>query len=234
MITILNNIMASNRFTPVDVNLPNQYFEFSLYKAESRHREEYFLTVQLDNNSDQALKNFLDNTAQEIFEEIQSTGKVELYFEKNCTMLICLESHGLNHDLVLALEEDPYNFKKNVIKYSLPELTALNVYLTSNAIEALTNDIINDILNANNGKDFLAFKYQSGNGHHLYDLVVRVMLKLSFLSYHPQEQKLENLTGQIDSALPAALTDTFEKILAADWAVEMVIGNVESIWGNKA
>lgn len=67
MITILNNIMASNRFTPVDVNLPNQYFEFSLYKAESRHREEYFLTVQLDNNSDQALKNFLDNTAQEIF-----------------------------------------------------------------------------------------------------------------------------------------------------------------------
>ncbi|HCT8041671.1 hypothetical protein R4J70_17565 [Pseudomonas aeruginosa] len=102
MITILNNIMASNRFTPVDVNLPNQYFEFSLYKAESRHREEYFLTVQLDNNSDQALKNFLDNTAQEIFEEIQSTGKVELYFEKNCTMLICLESHGLNHDLVLT------------------------------------------------------------------------------------------------------------------------------------
>ncbi|WP_256818930.1 ABC-three component system middle component 1 [Pseudomonas putida] len=234
MITILNNIMASNRFTLVDVDLPNQFIDFSLYKAESSLREEYFLTIHLDNNSDQALQNFLDKTAQEIFEDIQSTGKVELYFEKNCTMLICLDSLGLNHDLVLALEEDPYNFKKNVIKFSSSELAALNAYLTSNAIAALTNDIINDILNANNGRDFLAFKHQNGDRHRLYDLIVRVMLKLSFLSYHPQEQKLENLTGQIESALTDALTETYERILAADWTDNSVIGNVESIWGNKA
>lgn len=233
MIKILNNIMTSNRFMLVDVDLSNQYLECSLYKAESSYREEYFLTVRVDNNSDEALQKLLDNTAQEIFEEIQGAGKVELYFEKNCTMLICLDSFGLNHDLVLALEEDPYNFKKNVIKYSPPELAALNDHMTSNAIKALTNDIINDILNANNGKNFLAFKYQSGNEHHLYDLIVRVMLKLSFLSYHPQEQKLENLTGQIDSALPAALIETFEKVLAVDWTDETVIGNVESIWGNE-
>ena len=234
MITILNNIMASNRFALVDVDLPNPLLEFSLFKAESRHREEYFLTIYLDNNSDQTLQNFLDNTAQEIFEDIQSTGKVELYFEKNCTMLICLDSLNLNQDLVLALEEDPYNFKKNVIKYSSSELAALNAYLAKNAIEALTSDIINDILNANNGADFLAFKYQSRDRHRLYDLVVRVMLKLSFLSYNPKEQKLENLTGQIDAALPTALTETFERILAVEWADDTVIGNVESIWGNKA
>ncbi|MNG30217.1 hypothetical protein D3C84_1157960 [compost metagenome] len=60
------------------------------------------------------------------------------------------------------------------------------------------------------------------------------MLKLSFLSYHPQEQKLENLTGQIDAAVPAELTETFESILSADWTDEAVIANVESIWGNKA
>ncbi|KPM67098.1 hypothetical protein HB4184_01375 [Pseudomonas putida] len=234
MITILNNIMASNRFTLVDVDLSNQFIDFSLYKAESSLREEYFLTIHLDNNSDQALQQFLDNTAQEIFEDIQSADKVELYFEKNCTMLIFLDSQGLNHDLVLALEEDPYNFKKNVIKFSSSELAALNAYLTSNAIAALTNDIINDILNANNGRDFLAFKHQNGDRHRLYDLIVRVMLKLSFLSYHPQEQKLENLTGQIESALPDALTETYERILAADWTDDSVIGNVESIWGNKA
>ncbi|MFJ4051210.1 ABC-three component system middle component 1 [Pseudomonas hunanensis] len=234
MITILNNIMASNRFTLVDVDLPKPLLEFSLFKAESRLREEYFLTIYLDNNSDETLQNFLDNTAQEIFEEIQGTGKVELYFEKNCTMLICLDSLNLNQDLVLALEEDPYNFKKNVIKYSSSELAALNAYLASNAIEALTSDIINDILNANNGADFLAFKYQNKNRHRLYDLIVRVMLKLSFLSYNPKEQKLENLTGQIDAALPPALTETFERILAVEWADDTVIGNVESIWGNKA
>ncbi|MNC67323.1 hypothetical protein D3C75_1178100 [compost metagenome] len=60
------------------------------------------------------------------------------------------------------------------------------------------------------------------------------MLKLSFLSYNPKEQKLENLTGQIDAALPPALTETFERILAVEWADDTVIGNVESIWGNKA
>lgn len=234
MITILNNIMASNRFTLVDVDLSTQYLGFSLYQAESARREEYFLTVHLENNSDQALQNLLDNTAQEIFEDIQSSGKVDLYFEKNCTMLICLDSFGLNHDLVLALEEDPYNFKKNVIKYSPLEVAALDDYLTSKAIDALTNEIINNILNGNNGKDFLAFKYQNGNGHRLYDLIVRVVLKLSFLSYNPQEQKLENLTVQIDSALPSELTQTFEKILAVNWADEKVVGNVESIWGNKA
>lgn len=234
MITILNNIMASNRFTLVDLDLPHPFLELSLYKAESSHREEYFLTLYLDNNSDQALQNFLDNTAQDIFEEIQGTGKVELYFEKNCTMLICLDSLGLNHNLVMALEEDPYNFKKNVIKFSSSELAALNAYLTSNAIAALTNDIINDILNADNGREFLAFKFQKGDRRRLYDLIVRVMLKLSFLSYQPQEQKLENLTGQIESALPAELTETYDRILVADWADDSVIGNVESIWGNKA
>jgi len=234
MITTLNNIMTSNRFTLVDIDLPSSFFEFSLYKAESRHREEYFLTIHLDNNSDQALQNFLDNTAQEIFEEIQITDKVELYFEKNCTMLICLDSLGLSQDLVLALEEDPYNFKKNVIKYSSSELAALNAYLASNAIKALTSDIINDIINANNGADFLAYKYQNRDRHRLYDLIVRVMLKLSFLSYNPKEQKLENLTGQIDAALPPTLTETFERILAVEWADETIIENVESIWGNKA
>ncbi|WP_040063040.1 ABC-three component system middle component 1 [Pseudomonas batumici] len=234
MITILNNIMASNGFKLVDVDLANESFNSSLYKAESKLREEYFLTIDLNDNSNEALKRFIDQAAQEIFEDIQSSGKVELYFEKNCTMLICLDSSGLDQDLVLALEEDPYNFKKNVIKYSATELAALNAYLTSHSITAITNDTINDILNANSGKDFLEFKHQNRSHNRLYDLIIRVMLKLSFLSYHPQEQKLENLTGQIDAAVPAALTETFERILSADWKDEAVIANVESIWGNKA
>ncbi|WP_460096213.1 ABC-three component system middle component 1 [Pseudomonas sp. S3_C01] len=234
MITILNNIMASNGLKLVDVDLTHRVFNLSLYKAESKRREEYFLTVDLDDNSSEALKRFLDLTAQEIFEDIQSSGKVDLYFEKNCTMLICLNSVDLDQDLVLAIEEDPYNFKKNIIKYNTTELASLNDYLANHSVNAITNDTINEILNSNSGKDFLDFKYQNGSRNRFYDLIIRVMLKLSFLPYHPQEQKLENLTGQIDAAVPAELTETFESILSADWTDEAVIANVESIWGNKA
>ena len=234
MITILNNIMASNQLRMVDVEPTHETLNFSLYKAENKRREEYFLAIDLEDNSSEALKFFLDVTAQEIFEDIQTSGKVELYFEKNCTMLICLNSAGLDQDMVLALEEDPYNFKKNVIKYSMSELAALNGYLTSNAITTITNDNINDILNSNSGKDFLDFKHQNNSRDRLYDLIIRVMLKLSFLSYQPQEQKLENLTGQIDAAVPDELTEKFAGILSAAWTDETTIANVESIWGNKA
>jgi len=112
MIKILNNIMESNGLTAVELGLNYDPFKFCLYQAKNSHREEYFLTIELEDTSDDALRNFLDEKAQEIFEDIQKTGKVEVFFEKNCTMLICLKSAKLKSELILALEEDPYNFKK--------------------------------------------------------------------------------------------------------------------------
>ncbi|MNY23687.1 hypothetical protein D3C86_1573640 [compost metagenome] len=156
-----------------------------------------------------------------------------MFFEKNCTMLICLNSAKLDPELVLAFEEDPYNFKKNVITYSAGELAALNWYLTSHSIEAFGGDIINDILNANGGRDFLAFKYQSERTP-LYNLAIRVVLKLPFLVYSPREQKLENLSGQINDAIPDDKSEIFNQMLMAEWTDEKILDHVESIWGDKA
>ncbi|MFJ4156307.1 ABC-three component system middle component 1 [Pseudomonas sp. NPDC089752] len=234
MITILNNIMASNRFSVVDVDLTDNSVEFILYKADSRKRQEYFLIVDLSTLSGEELRYFLEQTSQEIFEDIQNSGKVELYFEKNCTMIICLNTSVENQDMILALEEDPYNFKKNVVRYSAGELAALNGYLTRHSVTAITNDIINDILNANGGADFLEFKLNHKTGSQLYSLITRIIMKLSFLVYSPREQKLENLAGQIEAAIPVGLTETFDKILTTEWTDEAVIANVESIWGGRA
>ncbi|HBP1730966.1 TPA: ABC-three component system middle component 1 [Pseudomonas aeruginosa] len=234
MITILNNIMASNGFSLVDVDLADDAIHFSLYKAQNRRREEYFLTLEISNPSNEELQLLLDEKAQGIFEDIQKTDKVERFFEKNCTMFICLNSTKLDQNLVLALEEDPYNFKKNVITYSTVELVALNGYLTSNSIHAISNGVINDILNSNSGKDFLDFKLQTRTRNHLYDLIIRATLKLPFLVYSPQEQKLENLSLQINNAIPTQLAETYNNVLSAEWTDENILANVESIWGDKA
>lgn len=234
MITILKNIMTSNRFSLVEIDPTSSSPDFNLYKSDSRERQEYFLIVDLSSLSRENLENFLENTSQEIFEDIQSSGKVELYFEKNCTMIICLNSLPEEKELILALEEDPYNFKKNVIRYSLGELAALNDYLVRHSISNITNSVINDMLNANGGADFLDFKYNHKDRSQFYSLVTRIVMKLSFLVYSPREQKLESLTSQINGAIPAELTETFNKILSAEWTDDTVIAHVESIWGDKA
>ncbi|MBN0617384.1 hypothetical protein JTM18_36430, partial [Pseudomonas aeruginosa] len=68
--------------------------------------------------SDAAAQKILEEKAQELFEAISNSGKVDRPFEKNCTMLICHEEEGISRQTILALEEDQYNFKKNVITYT--------------------------------------------------------------------------------------------------------------------
>lgn len=232
MIKILKSIMVSNGLVVVDVDVDSEISDFYLYRGSSSQREEYFLVLELTDTSNETLRNFLDEKAQEIFEDIQKSGKVEIFFEKNCTMLICINSEKLDPELVLALEEDPYNFKKNVIIYSDSELAELDKYLVSRPMEAFTGDMINDVLNANDGRDFLAFKYQRGRNV-LYDLVIRVILKLPFLVYKPREQKLENLSEKIDEAISDDNYEIFNHMLKAEWTDENVLDHVESIWGDK-
>lgn len=232
MITILNDIMASNALSAVDVGLNYDMFNIYLFKAKNSHREEYFLTLELTDTSDKALRDFLDEKAQEIFEDIQKSGKVEVFFEKNCTMLICLKSEKLKPELILAFEEDPYNFKKNVITYSDDELAELNNYLKKKSITKFGGAIVNEILNANEGRDFLDFKYQKKRSA-IYDLTIRIALKLPFLIYTPREQKLENLSKQIDDAIPIDKHEIFNQMLTAEWTDENVLDRVESIWGMK-
>ncbi|WP_058975619.1 ABC-three component system middle component 1 [Pseudomonas syringae] len=237
MITILNNIMTGNGFTLVDITTSENEISTSLYKSESPCKEEYFLTLESNSPSSETLKYLLDEKAQSLFEQIQNSGKVERYFEKNCTMLICIKSENLDNNQVLSIEEDPYNFKKNVIIYSTEELVALNKYLQDNDVSSLHNEAINNILNSNSGKDFLNFKHQKPGRNHFYDLIIRSALKLPFLAYspYPKNQKnLGNLSLQINNSVPSQLTEIFKKSLSVDWTDENILEHVESIWGTKS
>ena len=77
------------------------------------------------------------------------------------------------------------------------------------------------------------FKYQKKRNA-IYDLTIRIALKLPFLIYSPREQKLENLSKQIDDAIPSDKFEKFNQMLTAEWTDENVLEHVESIWRKKA
>lgn len=233
MISLLNNIMSSNGYHRVDFD-PNEHgFMITLFKADNEKKEEYFITLQAKEQSNEIATLLLEEKAQTIFEKIRNSGAVERYFEKNCTMILCHESSKITKDTILSFEEDPYNFKKNVLTYSTGELLALQTHLSTSDIKNLTNDVINNILNANSGKSFLAFKESSTRG--LYSITLKTALKLPFLIYTPQEQKLSNLALEIEKSLTPQLNLIYTEIISleTEWNDENLLNEIEKIWGER-
>lgn len=235
MIEIINNILSSSGYKQVDIEPPYNDYDIYLYcPSEAINREEYFVTLQLHAQSDEAAKTILLEKAQILFEEISNSGQVSRPFEKNCTMFICHEEDKINRQTILALEEDPYNFKKNVITYTQPELEALLAYLAENKIESITNAAINNIINSEEGRGFLEFKDSHKSSKSLYSLVLRTTLKLPFVTYHPQEQKLSNLSLEIRKSLSQDQNSIFSQLLDSELELtdENIHKQIERIWSD--
>ncbi|WP_122434495.1 ABC-three component system middle component 1 [Pseudomonas viridiflava] len=230
MINLINNIISNNGYQKIDLNLDEPGFLITLFKASDESRQEYFLSLQAEEQDNEVAMLLLEEKAQTIFEKIRNSGKTERFFEKNCTMIVCHEALKIKKETIYSLEEDPYNFKKNVLTYSTGELLALQTYLSSNGFEDITNDVINNILNANGGRNFLEFKKSSTKG--LYSITLKTTLKLPFLIYTPQEQKLSNLALDIENKLTTDLNSIYKEItsLETEWNDENILDEVMRIW----
>jgi hypothetical protein len=230
MINIINNIISNNGYQRIDFNLDEPDFMITLFKASDERKQEYFLSLQAKEQNNEMAILLLEEKAQTIFEKIRNSGKTERFFEKNCTMIVCHEAMKIKKETIFSLEEDPYNFKKNVLTYSTGELLALQTYLSDNGLEEITNDVINNILNANGGKNFLEFKQSSTKG--LYSIALKTALKLPFLIYTPQEQKLSNLALDIENNLTIYLDSVYKKLtsLETEWNDENILDEVMKIW----
>lgn len=236
MINIINNILSNNGYRRVDIEIPLDNQTFNLFcPCDEIKREEYFVTIQLSTQSDTTAQTVLDKTAQELFEAICNSGKVEQSFEKNCTMFICHEEEKITRKKILSLEEDPYNFKKNVITYTPDELTDLESYLSQNKIIKITIDSINNIITSESGRNFLAFKEDYLNSRGYYSLILKIALKLPFITYIPQEKKLINLNSEIESALNPHQSLIYNLLLGVDveWNEENIHQQVDFIWGKS-
>src|SRR5450830_1738421 len=146
MINLVNNIIASNGYQRIDFDLGEPGFMTTLFKASVESRQEYFLTLQAEEQNNKSAAVLLEDKAQAFFEKIRNSGKTERLLENNCTMIVCHELIKIIKETIFSLEEDPYNFKKNVLTYSTGELLALQTYLSTNEIEQISNDVINNIL----------------------------------------------------------------------------------------
>lgn len=201
MITILSNILLSNGYKLVDLDFQQDVAEIYLFQPlDEVDREEYFVTIKLHIQSDDAAKNFLEVKSEELFEKISNSGRVDSSFEKNCTILLCHEEDNISRQTVLEIEENQYNFKKNVIAYSQKELSAMEYYLASNQVDRITNSVVNRIINSDGGKDFLAFKNNNKQQKDHYSLMLKTVLKLPFITYTPQEKQLINLSLDIENS----------------------------------
>lgn len=230
MINLINNIISNNGYQSIDFDFDEPRFLITLFKASDENRQEYFLSLQAEEQDNEEAILLLEEKAQSIFEKVRSSGKAERFFEKNCTMIVCHEALKIKKETIFSLEEDPYNFKKNVLTYSTGELLALQTYLSNNGIEKIDNAIINNILNANGGKSFLEFKESSTRG--LYSIMLKTILKLPFLIYTPQEQKLSNLALDIENNLSFGLNAIYKEIISleTEWNDENILDEVMKIW----
>ncbi|MGL0816258.1 ABC-three component system middle component 1 [Vibrio vulnificus] len=235
MINIINNILSSNGYKQVELLLQQDVADLYLFcPIRDSKREEYFLTVQLRTQSDINAQSLLENQVQDWFEKISHSGKVDQTFEKNCTLLLCHEEDKISRQTILMIEEDPYNFKKNVIASSEEEVQALQNYMVQEQVEKVTVKVINNIINVESGKGFLDFKENNKLQKDHYSLILKIALKLPFITYIPQEQQLSNLLNDIDSSLSPELASIYNQLtnLDVEWTESDCVQNVERIWGH--
>lgn len=234
MINIINNILSNNGYKLVDIDLLLESAEIYLFRPlDLSKREEYFVTARLNIQSDIAAVAVLEEIAQELFDKISCSGKVDISFEKNCTMLLCHEEGKINRNTILALEEDHFNFKKNVIVYSEKELLAIQAYLVAEQIDEITNSVINDIITSDNGKNFLNYKENHKHQCDHYSLILKISLKLPFVTYTPKEQELSNLDNDIESALTPDQLLIYKQLVNSKFELneDIIHQQVEGIWG---
>lgn len=235
MIHIINNILANNGYKLINIELLFDIAQYFLFcPSDFNEREEYFLTIRLNIQSNEEARLLLEKYTEEIFEEIRCSGKVDSSFEKNCTMLICHEEDKICRETILAIEEDQYDFKKNVIAYTQQEFVALETYLAQEQIEKITNSVINNIITANSGQSFLDFKYNHIQQKNYYSVILKTALKLPFITYIPKKQQLSSLSHEIESSLSSNQTLIYSQLVNSniDWDEENVYQQVESIWGS--
>ncbi len=236
MINVLKNIFDSNNYHKVDVNFCLVEGEFFTYTpVDSANKEEYFVILELFNQSDENLKSTLEELSEYLFEKITNSGSVERYFVKNSTLIICHKDNQIERLTTLTLEEDLYNFKKNVITYSEKELNDFKRYIKEAELTKLTNSILKNIINEKSGSSFIKFKNISANNASYYSLLMKIFLKLPFLTYETQEKDLSKINEDINNELTDHQRKVLDEILDVkeEWNDETIHTLVSRIWGEK-
>ncbi|EPR9359598.1 hypothetical protein RBI11_11120 [Acinetobacter baumannii] len=234
MINIINQVLINNNYKIIEVESSLTNYFINLFQSHPHaYKDEFFITLQSKTQSDSDALDILTEKAEILYEEILNSGIVPPTFKKNSTLIICQEYSKIERTTIYSLEEDPFNFKKNVITYTEEELNSLNSYLFERSIVDLTNETISKIINAKDGLDFLSFKENQENKKDYYSLILKIILKLPFITYIPKEKQLDDLELEIQNSLSISHHKIYKKLLdsSTEWNDENILENINLIWG---
>lgn len=234
MINIINKVLISNNYESIEIENSLSNYVIKLFQSQSHaYKDEFFIVLQSNIQSNSDALDILKEKSEILYEEILNSGKVPPTFKKNSTLIICQDQTKIERGTIYSLEEDPFNFKKNVITYTEEELNSLEKYLSEKNINELTNENISKIINSKNGIEFLEFKENKENKLNYYSLTLKIILKLPFITYIPKEKLLNDLELDIKNSLNSSQNEIYNKLLnlSLEWNDENIFQNINQIWG---
>lgn len=218
LIEYLFNILINNGYLQcVSLVKLDRYRFFVFGTADPASKEEYFVILESLEKTEISLYNIFNNIADKLFDELSLQKNIAEYFPKNSTLIICCEETVCPIGLALSIEEDHYNFKKNVITYVATEIDSLVEKIKSkDGVLRLNNEFLNDLLNEGGGDIFRTFKSSGGASKNYYSLLLRIFSKIPFLTYIPPIKSLHDLEGAIGTSMTKEQMIMYESLIAED------------------
>lgn len=229
LIDKVNKIFLDNCYSVVPVSHELSGYEVFIAVPNNKKRQEFFLLLEHKSPSDEILKSLIKKDADVLFNLLSASEHSDETFRKNCTMILCCESVNILPDCILAVEEDPYNFKKNVITYNQAELQSWE----NKIVDSLSVNALNDLINGEKGELFRRFKEENRSNDY-YSLLMKIVTKIPIIHYMTTEKDLYDLDAEIKKNLTGndreihdfiigidlgKSEEDIEKILLGDWTI---------------
>jgi hypothetical protein len=177
-----------------------------LFKPKAtENKAEYYLLVEHPNATNRHADELFSEWADGLHLKVRENPMVDRVFSKNCTMIICWPELAITSKQVFQLEEDRYNFKKNVISYSSKELSDLKAKNSD-----LTLSQLNELVSQGDGAYFQRFKEKSSELENYYSLLLKIFIKIPFVTYLHDPKRLFDLDTSLVANLSASELDLYE------------------------
>jgi hypothetical protein len=212
LINLIDKVFLNNGYESVEFELEYEEFVARLFKPkDTENKAEFYLVIEGQNATHQQADLILSVWADDLYSKIRQDPIVDRVFAKNCTMIICWPDLAITNKQVFQIEEDRYNFKKNVISYSAAELMDL---------EAKDIDFtiikINELIGEGDGRFFQKFKEKSATLKNYYSLLLKIIIKIPFVIYVHDPKRLFDLDASLVSGLTVDERTLYEFALGVD------------------
>lgn len=212
LINLIDKVFLNNGYEAVHFEHSYDELITRLFKPEvAENKAEYYLVVECPNATNRHADDLLSEWADGLHLKVRESPVVDRVFSKNCTMIICWPELAITSKQVFQLEEDRYNFKKNVISYSSAELTDLQ---GKNSDFTLAQ--INELVGQGDGAYFQRFKEKSAELENYYSLLLKIFIKIPFVTYLHDPKRLFDLDSSLVANLSVSELGLYEFSLGID------------------